>query len=132
MKNPLRTVVAVAVCTCLISVMNMNLAQNPESPALRHVVLFKFKADAGEAAVAKVVDEFRALPKKIDVIKSFEYGTNNSPEGLNKGLTHCFFLTFTSEKDRDTYLKHAEHEAFVNVLKPILDDATVVDYWAKQ
>ena len=63
-------------------------------------------------------------------IKSFEWGLNNSPEGLDKGLTHCFFVTFDSEKDRDEYLPHPAHQEFVAILKPHLEDAVVVDYWA--
>lgn len=99
---------------------------------LRHVVLFQFKADATPEQVKKVEDAFRGLSSKIKEIKDFEWGTNNSPEGLNQGLTHCFFVTFASEKDRDTYLPHPEHKAFVEILKPYLEKATVVDYWAKK
>jgi hypothetical protein len=97
---------------------------------LRHVVLFKFKDSSSPEDVKQVEDAFRALPKKLKLIKSFEWGKNNSPENLNQGLTHCFFVTFKSEKDRDVYLTHPDHQAFVEVLKPHLDKVTVVDYWA--
>jgi Stress responsive A/B Barrel Domain len=97
---------------------------------LRHVVLFKFKDSSKPEEVKKVEDAFRALSGKINLIKDFEWGTNNSPENLNQGLTHCFFATFASEKDRDAYLIHPAHLAFVEILKPHLDKATVVDYWA--
>jgi hypothetical protein len=99
---------------------------------LRHVVLFKFKEGSSADDVKKVEDAFRALPSKIKEVRSFEWGTNNSPEGLNDGLTHCFFVTFSSEKDRDVYLPHPEHTAFVNILKPHLEKAVVVDYWAEK
>jgi hypothetical protein len=101
------------------------------SKNLRHVVLFKFKDSAKPEDIKKVEDAFRALPGKINLIKDFEWGTNNSPENLNQGLTHCFFVTFASEKDRDAYLPHPMHTAFVEILKPYLDKATVIDYWAK-
>ena len=45
---------------------------------------------SGEEEIGKVVDAFRALPSKIDAIVDFQWGTNNSPEGLNEGFTHCF------------------------------------------
>ncbi|HEU5146093.1 MAG TPA: Dabb family protein [Chryseosolibacter sp.] len=108
-------------------------AQNRPSgdKVLRHVVLFKFKDGASRADVKKVEDAFAGLAQKISLIKDFEWGTNNSPENLNQGLTHCFLVTFTSEKDRDAYLVHPEHKAFVEVLKPHLDKATVLDYWSK-
>ena len=98
---------------------------------LRHVVMFKFQDTATPEQVKMVEDAFHALPKKIDAIYDYEWGTNNSPEGLNKGLTHCFFVTFKSEEDREIYLPHPDHQAFVEVLKPVLDDVTVIDYWTE-
>jgi quinol monooxygenase YgiN len=99
---------------------------------LRHVVLFQFKPTSSESDVKKVVDAFRKLRQEIPQIADFEYGVNNSPEGLNGGLTHCFLVTFKSEADRDAYLPHPAHKRFVDLLKPHLEKATVVDYWAQQ
>jgi hypothetical protein len=98
---------------------------------LRHVVLFKFKEDADPAAIKKVEEAFAGLPAKIPQIRDFEWGMNNSPEGLNKGFTHCFLLTFGSEEDRAVYLPHPDHKAFGALLGDILEDVTVVDYWTK-
>src|SRR5690606_13286189 len=92
---------------------------------LRHVVAFKFKESASKADIQKVVDSFKALKKSIPQIKAFEYGTNNSPEGFNKGTTHAFVLTFDSEKDRDEYLVHPEHKKFGEGLGPVLADVFV-------
>ena len=111
---------------------NFLVAEESQAKPLRHVVLFKFKDSASQSQVAKLVDEFRALPKKIPVIADFEYGTNNSPEGLNEGLTHCFLVTFKNEKDREVYLPHAAHKAFVEQLMPHLEKAVVVDYFASK
>ena len=97
---------------------------------LRHVVLFSFKSTSSAADVKSVEDAFRKLPAQIKEIKDFEWGKNNSPEGLNQGFTHCFFVTFNSEKDREIYLPHPSHKAFVDVLKPHLDKVLVIDYWA--
>ena len=77
-------------------------------------------------------EAFRALPSKINIIRSFEWGTNVSPEKLNQGYTHCFFLTFLSDKDRDAYLIHPAHKEFGKLLGPYLDKALVVDFWAQQ
>ncbi|MCE2799171.1 MAG: Dabb family protein [Planctomycetaceae bacterium] len=104
--------------------------QGDKKTMLRHVVNFKFKETSSAADVQKVVDGFRGLKAKIPEIASFEFGTNNSPEGLNDGFTHCFLVTFKSEKDRDAYLPHPAHKAFVDVLKPHLDKVMVIDYWA--
>ena len=109
---------------------NFSVAEDVQSKPLRHVVLFKFKDSSSKADVQKLVDEFRGLSKKIPFIADFEYGVNNSPEGLNEGLTHCFLVTFKNEKDRDAYIPHAAHKAFVEVLMPHLEKAVVVDYVA--
>ena len=98
---------------------------------LRHTVLFKFKDGTSAADIKKVEDAFRALPSKIKEIQSLEWGTNNSPENLNQGFTHCFFLTFKSEQDRAVYLPHPAHKAFGEVLHPYLDKVLVIDYWTK-
>ena len=99
---------------------------------LRHVVLFKFKDSATPEQIKEVETAFRALPGKIPVIHSFEWGTNNSPENLAQGFTHCFFLTFLSEADRATYLPHPAHKEFGKLLGPYLDKVCVVDYWTNQ
>ncbi len=98
---------------------------------LRHVVLFQYKDTSTPEDIAKVDEAFAALPSKISEIKGFEMGLNNSPENLNKGFTHCYFLTFDSERDRDTYLTHPDHVAFGDIVSPHLQDVLVVDYWTK-
>ena len=103
-------------------------AVQPEK-VLRHVVLFKFRDDVLAEDVSMVENAFRELPEKIDVILDFEWGTNNSPEGLDDGFTHCFFLTFRDEAAREVYLPHPDHAAFGELLRPHLDKVLVVDYW---
>jgi len=117
-----------------------NKQQNPtgksteelNAPKLRHVVLFKFKDTATPEDIQKVEEAFAALPGKISAIRDFEWGTNNSPENLNKGFTHCFLLTFHSEEDRNIYLPHPEHQNFGKGIGDYIDDVLVVDYWAPE
>ncbi|MFK7843686.1 MAG: Dabb family protein [Rhodothermales bacterium] len=103
----------------------------PPDSLLRHVVHFRFKEDASTQDIKEVEDAFRALPDKISQIHGFEWGTDVSVEGLSDGFTHVFLVTFLSEDDRAIYLPHPDHTAFVDVLKPHLDKAFVVDYWSK-
>ena len=100
-----------------------------QDSVLRHVVLFKFKEDTSKEDIQKVEDAFSALPSKIPEIAEYEWGINNSPEGLDKGYTHVFFLTFKSEEDRAVYLPHPDHKAFGELLGPHLEDVHVMDYW---
>ena len=110
----------------------MLTAQNPAQPeSLRHVVLIKFKSTSTKQDIEKVISAFESLPKQINQIKAFEWGLNNSPENLNEGLTHAFLLTFSSEKDRDNYLIHADHKKFGGVAGPHFEKVVVVDYWGK-
>lgn len=110
-----------------------DLTVEPSQPdsLLRHAVLFSFKEESGPEDIAKVAAAFAALPGKIPAIMDFEWGTNNSPEGLDRGFTHMFLLTFASEADRDAYLPHPDHQAFGEVLGPHLKDVLVLDYWAR-
>jgi hypothetical protein len=99
---------------------------------LRHVVMFKFKDTSSKEDIQKVVDAFRSLKTSIPTVGAFEFGVNNSPEGLDNGFTHCFLITFKTEKDREAYLPHPKHKEFVDVLKPHLDKVQVIDYWAHE
>ena len=102
------------------------------APALlRHVVLFSFKDDASYEDVDAIIAGFAALPHAIPGIQAYEWGTNVSPEGLNDGFTHCFTLTFGGAEERDAYLVHPAHRAFVATLKPALERSLVVDYWVR-
>jgi hypothetical protein len=118
----------------VVAVVGLSSADDGKSSpsVLRHVVFFKFKPGTDGAKLREIVDAFRALPGKIDAIKDFEYGTDVGVEGLSKGFTHCFFVTFADEKGRDAYLPHPAHKEFVTLVKPHLDDVCVVDYWAKE
>ena len=100
-----------------------------QEAALRHVVLFKFRADTPADTIIKIERAFNALPEEISEIRGFEWGINNSPEGADKGFTHCYLLTFSSEEDRAVYLPHPKHKAFGTLLSPWLEDVLVVDYW---
>ena len=102
------------------------------SKKLYHVVSFKFKADAKQEQIDGVVAAFRDLKKKIPVIKEFSWGTNVSSEKHDKGFTHAFILSFSSEKDRDAYIVHPDHKAFGGIVGPVLADVFVVDYWAQE
>ena len=97
---------------------------------LRHVVLFGFKADVAEARTSEIVQRFGALRDQVPGIEALEWGVNNSPEGLNRGLTHAFTLTFVTTAARDAYLAHPTHAAFAQWVGEFVEAVTVVDYWA--
>jgi hypothetical protein len=99
---------------------------------LYHVVANKFKTDAKPEQIKAVETAFAELKTKVPGVTSLNWGTNVSPEQKNKGFTHCFVLTFASDKDRDTYLTHPAHKAFGKVLGPIVGDVMVIDFWSQE
>ncbi len=139
--NYYKSLLSITLATCLLTLISCDsrvdvppvvkeMVTQPDS-LLRHVVLFKFKESSSKEDVISIEKAFKDLPNKISEIYSYEWGLNNSPEGLEKGFTHCFFLTFLSEEDRATYLPHPDHKAFGKLLGPHLEDVLVVDYWTK-
>jgi len=98
---------------------------------LRHVVIFKFNDSSSAEDVQNVADTFYALKKSVPQIKEMEWGINNSPEQFNQGFTHCFIISFKSEKDLADYQNNPSHKAFQEVLKPHMEKVFVVDYWLK-
>ena len=125
-------VLTAAVAVLFSSFVSLHAAEaKKKKTKIRHVVAFKFKESTTADQIKKVEDAFAALPKKITQIKKFEWGTNNSPEKRNKGCTHCFILTFKTEKDRDAYLVHPAHKEFGSLVGPLVDDLFVIDFWTK-
>lgn len=106
-------------------------AKKKSSGKLRHVVSFKFKDGVKPDEIKKVVDALAALKTKIPQVDKLEWGQNISPEKHDRGHTHVFLLTFKSEKDRDDYLVHPDHQAFGAMVGPVMAEVFVVDYWAR-
>jgi len=103
-----------------------------EPAPYRHVVIFGFKEGTPPAKIEEIATAFKALAKSVPSVKSFEWGLNVSPEKLNPDLTHVFSLGFAGKEALETgYIHHPEHEKFVNLIKPHLAKAVVVDYVAQ-
>ena len=95
---------------------------------LTHLVMLRIKPGTPEARVAEIATGFGALKDLIPGITHFEWGHNASPEGKDKGLTHCFRLDFVDAAARDAYLPHPDHVAFAESLRDAVEDVCVIDY----
>ncbi len=97
---------------------------------VRHVLLCRFGAGTTEEQSGAFFTAFSNLAAMIDGVTGFEYGANNSPEGLNRGLTHVVMLTFADAPARDAYLPHPEHRRFVEWFTRlgIVEELLVIDY----
>ncbi len=121
-----------AIFDVLFTVLALMTTAAPAAEApYRHVVFFKFKDSATPDQVQGIEKAFIELAGRIETVKGFEWGTNVSPEGLNDGFTHCFFVTFKDKAGLEVYLPHAAHQEFVGTLKPLLDKVCVLDYVAR-
>jgi len=120
----LKSITAVVIFSFFLGCINSD-----KEKKLRHIVLFKFNNDANAEDILRIEKEFAALQSKIPQIMEFEWGIDNSQEGLDKGFSHAFLVTFKNEEDRAIYLPHYDHLEFVETLKPFLDDVLVIDYW---
>jgi quinol monooxygenase YgiN len=120
----------------LLSVIVLSLAPaaiaDDSAGVFRHVVLFKFKAETSAEQIAHVEAEFRKLPSEINSITSFEWGTSKTIEvELAHGYTHCFLVTFKDKAGLEAYLPHPAHQAFVALVKPLVEEVHVLDYVAE-
>lgn len=97
---------------------------------VRHIVVFKYNPETTEEKIRTITDAFRDLRGQIGEIISFEYGVNNSTEGLDQGFTHVHVVTFESAAARDTYLSHPAHQQFGELVNrlDVVDNVLVVDY----
>ena len=93
-----------------------------------HIVLLKFKEGTGEEHINQIFDALLDLSETVPGIENLVSGTNNSPEGLSKGYTHGFVMTFADSAARDAYLAHPEHEKFKSLLQERLEDVAVLDF----
>ncbi|KAF4973178.1 hypothetical protein FZEAL_9395 [Fusarium zealandicum] len=104
--------------------------------SITHTVLFQFKSDANPDDVKAACARFLALKEdcihpttKTAYITSLKGGQDNSPEGMQNGITHGFVAEFNTAEDRDYYVKtDPAHQAFVKSIGGLLDKAIVVDF----
>ena len=93
-----------------------------------HAVLLKLKPEVSQAKVEEIFRELAGLQKLIPGLLSFSGGAYSSPEGLNRGYTHGFLMTFSDAGARNGYLPHPEHERVKAIIVPNLDDVVAFDW----
>lgn len=88
---------------------------------IQHIVLFRFRTDLAEGTIPALFADLRGLADRIPGIIGFNGGAYRSPEGLARGFSHGFCMTFADEAARNAYLPHPEHQAIVARLLPLLE-----------
>ena len=101
---------------------------------VKHCVLLKFGSGADPAAIEGCFAELAALRSTIPGLLDFHGGANTSPEGLSRGYTHGFVMTFDTAEHRDAYLPHPDHQAAAGRLVALteggVDGILVLDFEA--
>ncbi len=90
-------------------------------PQVKHVVLLKLKSNTSSSRIHELFAALAGLQQKIPGIVDFCWGPYSSHEGLNKGFSHGFIMTFANEAARDGYLPHPDHEVVKAMILPELD-----------
>ena len=88
---------------------------------ITHMVLLRIHKDLPKERVDHVLAELAALQRRVPGILSFSCGPYSSPEGLHRGFTHGFCMTFRDAAARDAYLTHREHEKVKELVLGVLD-----------
>lgn len=100
---------------------------------ITHIVLLKISENDDKLKIIQLIKKLAELQNtSIPQIKNFGFGENNSPEGLNRGYTHCFTMQFLNTSDRDIYLLHKDHTDIATELCKLLENGInsflVIDY----
>ena len=99
---------------------------------VKHVVLLKLRATTSEQKIREIFMALDGLRSKIPGLLDFSGGPYSSKEGLQKGFTHGFAMTFADPQSRDAYLAHPDHENVKQMIIPELDgglDGVVAFDW---
>jgi len=93
---------------------------------IKHVVFFKFRPEASDNDRNRALDDLRALPDKIDVIREFEVGEDILRSA--RAWDAVLIATFDDLEALQKYSRHDDHLPVVIRLQTICDSVGSVDY----
>lgn len=93
---------------------------------IRHIVIFRFKADVPQSDRQAFLEMLRALPEKISEIVDFEAGFDivRSPRAFDLALV----ASYADLEALDRYAKHEHHLPVIERAKEICEQVASVDY----
>ena len=93
---------------------------------IRHIVIFRFKAEATQSDREAFLEMLRALPAKISEIVEFEAGVDvvRSPRAFDLALV----ASYADLAALDRYAKHEHHLPVIERSKEICEQVASVDY----
>ena len=93
---------------------------------IRHIIFFKFKADATEAAIADLEASLNGLPGLIAEIRAFSCGRDVLRSARSYDL--ALIADFDDLAALDRYQVHPDHQAVVAKVKVLAESVMAVDF----
>ena len=93
---------------------------------IRHIIFFKFKADAAEAAIADLEASLNGLPGLIAEIRAFSCGRDVLRSARSYDL--ALIADFDDLAALDRYQVHPDHQAVVAKVKVLAESVIAVDF----
>jgi len=103
-------------------------------PPLRHILFFKFKADASLTTIETIRKGFYALPKVIPNITFLSFMKNDPncvpPNSVDRtqGYSWVLDITFVNKEALAVYVPHPEHQKVVSMISEIRESVVAMDY----
>jgi hypothetical protein len=93
---------------------------------VKHIVFFKFRADASSADRSIAAETLRKLPSQIDFIRDFEIGEDvlHSPRSWDLVLV----ATYDDLDSLKRYAEHPDHLPVIDLMKSVCESIGSVDY----
>jgi len=95
---------------------------------VKHIVLFRMKPTTSPAKIAEIEQALADLVARMEGLEDFLWGPYSSNEGLNRGYTHGFIMSFSDAAARDAYLPHPDHRAVADLILPAVDEVLAFDF----
>lgn len=93
---------------------------------IKHIVLFKLKAEATEEQIAAGMAGFSRLTGIIDELQDLE--VQRDIVGRPVSATFGLISRFADRASLGRYLSHPDHVAAVDAIRPLIDVYLVLDY----
>lgn len=93
---------------------------------IRHIIFFKFKADATEPAIADLEASLKGLPGLIAEIRAFSCGRDVLRSARSYDL--ALIADFDDLAALDRYQVHPDHQAVVAKVKVLAESVIAVDF----
>lgn len=93
---------------------------------IRHVAAFRWKPDASREELEKWADGLRALPEKVEVLRSLTVGSDVLHG--ERSWDAAVVADVDNVEDLRTFLQHSAHQVLTHISAPHIEQLVVVDF----